>query len=441
MGMAVEMAASLRHGKNSNPKSGKDSVMLPFSPLRIWGMGIISWVILGAGAYCIWAWADHARYAADPVVTFAQPSNDRESNDIVERRVPVEHWSHIGRGWPLLAAGLGLLAWSLGGFFPTAWLLSKSGGESPRTAQIGHVVVVERPDGTRLHLETFGPKSGPTLIFTHGWSLDSTCWGYQLRDLSSQFRIVLWDLPGLGQSKGPKNGDYSLEKMAHDLEAVAQHSGKGPVILVGHSIGGMITQTFCRLYPKQLGTRVAGIVLLHTTYTNPLRTAFMARFLSAIEKPVLIPLNYLTMWLAPLAWLSNMQSYWNGSLHIMTRFASFAGGQTRSQVEYGAWLAATAWPGVVARGNLAMLSFDEQRTLPAVDIPVLVIASQHDRMTKPDASLRIEESLPKGLLATVPAGHLGFWEQRAKVSELLIEFADRFRESRSDAAVKILKGA
>jgi len=85
-----------------------------------------------------------------------------------------------------------------------------------------------------------------------------------------------------------------------------------------------------------------------------------------------------------------------------------------------------------------MLAFDEQRTLPTVDIPVSVIASQHDRMTKPDASVRIEEILPKGLLATVPAGYLGFWEQLAKVSELLIEFAHRFRESRSVATVKIL---
>jgi pimeloyl-ACP methyl ester carboxylesterase len=325
--------------------------------------------------------------------------------------------------------GIALIAWSGGGFLPVSLLLATPGGDNPKRTQVGEVLKLDRPDGARLHVEIFGPKSGPTFVLTHGWSLDSTSWGYQVRDLAPQFRVVVWDLPGLGQSTCPKNGDYSLEKMAQDLEAVVQIAGQGPIILLGHSIGGMITQTFCRLYPQQLGARVAGIVLLHTTYTNPLRTAFLAGLWTVIEKPVLVPLNYLTMWLAPLAWLSNMQSYWNGSLHVMTRIASFAGGQTRGQLQYGAWLAATAWPGVVARGNLAMLNFDEQRTLPAIDIPVLVIASQHDRMTKAEASVHIGERLPKGLLSTVPAGHLGFWEQRAKVRELLIEFADRFRES------------
>lgn len=226
--------------------------------------------------------------------------------------------------------------------------------------------------------------------------------------LAERFRIVVWDLPGLGKSTGPASGDYSIEKMAHDLEAVTQIAGKGPIILVGHSIGGMITQTFCRLFPQMLGPRIAGVVLLHTTYTNPLRTALLARLWTAIETPILVPLNYLMIWLAPLAWLQNVQIYLNGSLHIATRLSSFAGEQTQQQIEYGARLFIKAWPSVVARGNLEMLRFDELGALPDVDIPVLVIASQYDRLTKREASDEMESKLPQGVLAIVPAGHLGF---------------------------------
>ena len=172
---------------------------------------------------------------------------------------------------------------------------------------------------------------------------------------------------------------------------------------------------------------MGGIALVHTTYTNPLRTAFLAPLWTALEKPLIIPLNYLTIALAPLAWLSNQQSYWNGSLHTMTRIASFAGGQTWGQLQGGAWLAAKAWPGVVARGNLAMLEFDERATLPHIDIPALVIAAKHDRMTKAEASTHLEAALPQGVLATVPAGHLGFWERHNEATELLAEFAERFR--------------
>jgi pimeloyl-ACP methyl ester carboxylesterase len=314
------------------------------------------------------------------------------------------------------------------GWLPITLLLGKPGFGEPRTELKGESRVIERPDGARLHVEIFGRDEGPTLVCTHGWSLDRSAWFYIRRALSDRFRVVVWDLPGLGASHGPSDGDYSVEKMARDLDAVVQVAGKGPIVLVGHSIGGMIVQTFCRLYPKALGTRVAGIVLVHTTYTNPLRTALLSALWTALEKPVIVPLNHITVWLAPLAWLSNWQSYLNGSLQIFTRIASFAGGQTWGQVNHGSWLAAKAWPATVARGNLAMLQFDEQATLQKVEIPVLVIASEHDRMTEPRASERIDQLLPHALYARVPAGHLGLWEEHGKVSELIREFGERLRK-------------
>jgi pimeloyl-ACP methyl ester carboxylesterase len=294
--------------------------------------------------------------------------------------------------------------------------------ESPREPD--QVKELKRPDGSRLHVECYGENHGPTLLFTHGWSLDRTAWTYARDALAGKYRVVVWDLPGLGRSQGPTNGDYSLEKMAADLEAVVQVAGKGPIILVGHSIGGMLIQTYCRLFPKQLGTRIGAIIFVTTTYTNPLRTALGAPLWRAIERPVLVPLNHLTVWLAPLAWLSNWQSYMNGSMHLVTRIASFAGKQTWRQVHYGAWLAAKAWPAVVARGNLAMLKFDEQKQLPQIEIPVLVIAGSHDRMTKPQASDRLEELIPHARQIRIEAGHLGLWEHQRELVQLIEEFVD-----------------
>ena len=79
----------------------------------------------------------------------------------------------------------------------------------------------------------------------------------------------------------------------------------GRPILLGHSIGGMITLTFCRLFPQALGTRVRAIALVQTTYTNPVRTTNMAGLLTALERPIIVPLLHLTIWLSPLLWLSN----------------------------------------------------------------------------------------------------------------------------------------
>ena len=110
---------------------------------------------------------------------------------------------------------------------------------------------------------------------THGWGCNSTEWFYPKKSLAGRFRLIVWDEPGLGLSKKPDNNDYRLEKLAGDLEALFAFAGDRPACLVGHSIGGMITLTFCKVFPKALGRRVAGLVLAHTSHTNPVRTTKM----------------------------------------------------------------------------------------------------------------------------------------------------------------------
>jgi hypothetical protein len=72
----------------------------------------------------------------------------------------------------------------------------------------------------------------------------------------------------------------------------------------------MITLTFCRLFPQALGNRVKGIALVQTTYTNPVRTTNMAALLGALERPVIVPLLHLTIWLSPLLWLPDELPEW-----------------------------------------------------------------------------------------------------------------------------------
>ena len=127
-------------------------------------------------------------------------------------------------------------------------------------------------------------------------------------------------------------------------------AGGRPAVLVGHSIGGMITLTFCKVFPEALGRRVAGLVLAHTSYTNPVRTTQMAGLYTAIEKPVLIPLMYLTIATWPLVWLMNWMSYLNGSAHRSTHKASFVGARDAGPARLRRQVHAprpgpTSWPG------------------------------------------------------------------------------------------------
>src|SRR5687767_11769464 len=319
--------------------------MMPFSVLRTWGFGLLGWAVIAAAIYCLWEWSDgidpvdnrqETVLASDGSRTVAAPRTDQIDNQ---------------GGWQYLASGLALLAFSGIGGISVAIMTRLLPSDRPNLPVPDSSRIIDRPDGTRLSVEFFGEKTSPALVLTHGWSLDRTAWSYVVDQLAKRYRVIVWELPGHGRSRSPSNGDFSIEKMAADLASVVEIAGNGPIVLVGHSIGGMISQTFCRLFPKLLGRRIAGIALVHTTYTNPHRTALGASIWQAIEKPVIVPLNYLTIWLAPLAWLSNMQSYASGWLHLMTRISSFAGKQTWGQLDHGSWLGAKAWPGAMARGN------------------------------------------------------------------------------------------
>ncbi|MES2572312.1 MAG: alpha/beta fold hydrolase, partial [Verrucomicrobiota bacterium] len=96
---------------------------------------------------------------------------------------------------------------------------------------------LERPDGSKIEVEFYGPEDAQPIVLTHGWGLDSNEWTYLKRELPGRFRLIVWDEPGLGLSKAPDNRDFSVEKFARDLEAVLSLAGSKPAFLLGHSIG------------------------------------------------------------------------------------------------------------------------------------------------------------------------------------------------------------
>jgi pimeloyl-ACP methyl ester carboxylesterase len=367
-------------------------MFMPLTFLVMWLAGLLSLALVGVGAYLVWAW-----YIGEIVETV----------------------------W--LIVGIALLLWSVSGR-SLVLLTRRRGTDEPRSERGGRGRRVAGPDGADLHVEEHGPEAGaPTLLMTHGWDLDATAWYYEKKHLADRFRLVLWDLPGLGLSTQPKDGRYSLEGMAHDLRAVLGATAGGrPVVLVGHSIGGMTILTFCRLFPELLGREVAGIVLVNTTYTMPLNTIIAGSLLRVLRWPVLVPLLYLTTALWPLVWAMNWKSYLDGSAHKTTSWTTLSGQETRGQLDFAARFTAKQHPGVLAKGVLAMLRWDETATLPTITVPTFIITSDHDKLTLPRASEEMAQLIPHAELLMVKlAGHPGFLERSAEYDEATAAFAAR----------------
>ena len=121
----------------------------------------------------------------------------------------------------------------------------------------------------------------------------------------------------------------------------------------------------------------------------------MAGLYTAIEKPVLIPLMYLTIGLWPLVWLMNWMSYFNGSAHRSTHKSSFSGNETRGQLDFAARFMPHGRPDVLARGMLGMIAYDATEALPRINVPTLVVVGDKDTTTTPEAGEFIAEACPR----------------------------------------------
>lgn len=368
---------------------------------------IISALILVAAGYLLWSWYDGAliRDAAGELV-------------------------RVRDDWRLWT-GAALLAWSFLGRLVLPLVLAKGGGR-PSEPKHGQGIVRPGATGSSLYVEELGPSDAPVLLFTHGWGMDSTFWDYARKDLAGRFRLVLWDLPGLGRSKPPHGAEIALPNFAADLRGLVEALDR-PVVLIGHSIGGMTIQTLARDHPEAM-RRVAGIVLLNTTFTNPLKTMVLSRALTAMQKPLLEPAMRLTIWLSPLVWLSKWQSYLSGSTHAAMR-AGFGKFVTRSQLNHSALLSTRASPAIEARGDLAMLHWDAVGALSGLETPLLVIGGDRDIVTKLEASQIIASESPSSLLRVVSdVNHMGPMERADLYNEAIADFALSLGARKADAS-------
>ena len=416
-------------------------VVMPVHILGIWLRGLLAVAILAGGAYLLYEWYDGSQVTARPAapVEIIPPGElGVPPVKLASTQTNPERHFEFHPGWDLVTAylvgGGCLLVWGLlGGLIGQGVArLTKSrpnpgvGGisEDPRPERTGTPHEIDRPDGSKIHVETYGPPDAPPIVYVHGWAGDSTAFFYPKMDLTDRFRLILWDEPGLGLSKKPDNNDFSTEKYARDLQAVLTFANR-PAILVGHSIGGMILLTYCRLFRETLRSQVAGLALVHTTYKDPIQTTKGAAFYSMIKKPVIIPMTYVTIGLYPIFWALSWLSYLNGSLRRSTAKASFAGTETRAQLDF-----CTAWfpyarPDIVARGMLGMMAFDETATLPGIDVPTLVVVGDLDETCPPAAGKYMAETIAGAELATLaPARHLGLIERHRAFDPLLARFSE-----------------
>jgi pimeloyl-ACP methyl ester carboxylesterase len=138
------------------------------------------------------------------------------------------------------------------------------------------VAAVRTPDGAVLHAVVDGADDAPvTLVLAHGWTLAQAAWDdvaelLTPRIAAGELRLVRYDQRGHGRSTWGRYaddvGELSIDQLGADLgELVDELAPTGPVVLAGHSMGGMTIMCLAAARPELFGDRVRGVALVSTS--------------------------------------------------------------------------------------------------------------------------------------------------------------------------------
>ncbi|MFF0556087.1 alpha/beta fold hydrolase [Streptomyces sp. NPDC020472] len=307
-------------------------------------------------------------------------------------------------------------------------------------------------DGTVLHYEVdeveqeassagrrrrlFGRKEPApvTVVFSHGYCLNQDSWHFQRAALRGLVRTVHWDQRGHGRSgsgasqAGPDGVPVSIDRLGHDLKAVLDVAApEGPLVLVGHSMGGMTVMALAEQYPELIRDRVVGVALVGTSAGKLAEVSYGLPLagVNAVRRVLPGVLRALG---------SQAELVERGRRATADLFAglikkySFASRDVDPAVARFAERMIEATPiDVVAAFYPAFAEHDKAAALAALrELPVLALAGDNDLVTPSSHTEAIAALLPDAELVIVPdAGHLVMLEHPEAVTDRLADLLVR----------------
>ncbi|MDF3311416.1 alpha/beta hydrolase [Rhodococcus sp. T2V] len=303
--------------------------------------------------------------------------------------------------------------------------------ESTTPTLVRRRTTVSADDGVSLAVREYGPTDAPvTIVLLHGHCLSSESWSLVREELTRRHtdaRIVSYDHRGHGDSDVAPASTYTLEQLGRDLHAVLDAvAPTGPVILVGHSMGGMTALTYARRHPHEIGTRIAGIGLIATAASG-LADAGFGRLLRA---PVL-------------SWVQEAVRRAPTSMEQVKRLGCKVFAPVIRGAEFGdrkvsphavelAIAMHDETPIVTMTSFLnSFATYDESGTLPALSaIPTLVLCGSADLMTPPTHSVSIAAQVGGADFVCIDgAGHSVILEQPTAVADAIARLVTRIGDS------------
>lgn len=305
-----------------------------------------------------------------------------------------------------------------------------AGAPAPVTPAEGRTSTVLADDGVPLHVEQDGPgDAAVTVVFCHGFTAQLASWAAQREALGDLGRLVFYDQRGHGRSGPGDPSTYTIDQLGRDLGRVLDAvAPAGPVVLAGHSLGGMTVMALADQQPALFGPRVVGVALLSTSAGRLLESSLRgSALLVALARPLL------RVWVAVFARTAALferirrRGTWAGYLYTR-RYLFGRDDASREDVQLvQAMLEATPLP-VVAGFYPSFLTHDKAKALGALaGVPTLVLTGSDDRLLPARNSQEIAEAVGESaeLVVEPGAGHSVILTRAARVNAALRALVER----------------
>lgn len=295
-------------------------------------------------------------------------------------------------------------------------------------------VIVTATDGVELVVEVCepvdAPAAAPVVVFLPGFCLPMDSWHFQRRDLRDLGTLVFYDQRAHGRSGRGVPESATIEQLADDLHAVLQAvAPTGPVVLVGHSLGGMVVMAYADAHPKLIGERIVGAALIAT---SPGKLAEMTLGLPAALMQRIWPVapgvvNRVAT--QPLVVRRGMKADRGVGLMVTRRLSFGRADVPTSLVRFAGRLLSSTPLDVFAEFFSQFDRHDKEAALPVLrSCAVLVVGAERDLLTPAEHSRRIAAQLPEAELLLLPeSGHLVQLEDPDEVNAALRRLLDRVR--------------
>ncbi len=267
----------------------------------------------------------------------------------------------------------------------------------------------------------------PTLVFVHGHALNLDCWHFQRAELGGKVRMVFYDQRSHGRSGRSRPQQCTIDQLGRDLAAVLDELvPDDPVVLVGHSMGGMTIVALADQRPEWFGSRIVGAAMISTSAGGLKAGALGLPGLPGRFAHKLSPAVVATLARAPRLVETGRRASSDLGV-VVTRAFAFGGPVPREYVDFvDEMLAATPF-GVIADFYPGFDEYDKYPALAALSkVPTLLLCGANDLVTPLSHSRRIAEQLPTAeFVELAGAGHMVLLERYDEVNAALSRLIER----------------